>query len=626
MRALDELTRLYTSRRNAAAAQHGHWRDLANVYDGGLVTPMPEYDEVAESSVPGLVSQGIDSYARRYAEQQPAVSSPAMRPNIAASRRKASERSKVIRGWWCNSFMPLADYQRGRYFFGYGAMPVILRSHATQVGVPVWEALNPMGVLPGPKPLDYSPMVQDGFTASSKSLAWLDEAYGVKFTGDARAKPETLVQVVEYVDAEQVTVFCVADNLGTAKPVYGNPQFPYGFNHGGLSLGDVSPLRMPKNKGWCVPLSSTPNYARMCTLSYPGAISLSKVMGLVDGILGMHHMQARLMALTFLAITRGIFPSEFIVSQGGNGPPNVVREADPRRGIAGIIEDGTVVMNQIQPGYQTWNLIDRLEANQRSTAGIVPQFGGQNPVNVRTGAASAGVSGAAVDPVIAEAHVIAQAAREHENRVAVAIAKGYGGSRPISLYVAGKSNQAERLDYTPAETFETDETVVRYSLVGADAQGMIIASAQSVGTEMMSKHRARVLNPLVEDPESEAIAIRAETAEGALLGSLAELVATSPEDASFILRRLRQGEPPEDVWDAAQKRAQERQASAGELGAPDGPVPAGDPLAQPGLGLPGGGAEAPVAVEEPPPSARNLAALMTASRRPAMVTPAERAG
>lgn len=621
---LDQIVRLYKSRLNVASATHGRWRELARVYDGGLVTPLPEFDEVAESAIPGIITQGVDSYARRFAETTPAVRSPALRPNIASSKRRATERTQIIRGWWQNSVLSLANYQRGRYFFGYGAMPAVVRSSASNVGVPTWEALNPMSVLPGPKPLDYSPEIPDCFMAVTRSLGWLADNYGVDFGKGPEAHRDRLVEVIEFIDAEQVTVFCLAPRM-SQTPRYGT-GYPYGFDYGGWGgLGSVGPYRLKSTQGggWCIPLSSTPNYAGMCTVSHPGAISLSKVGGLVDGILGMHKLQARVMSLWVKGIVKGIYPDQWVVTDGtGQG---IVVQADGLRGIIGQVEGGQVVMNQIQPGYQTPQLIDRLESNQRSTAGVVPQFGGFNPTNVRTGRASDTVSGAAVDPTLAEAHEIMQVALEQENRIAVAVAKGYGGSRMISMYFAGNEGK-QRLEYRADEVLETDETSVQYSLVGADAQGLIIASAQSVGTEMMSKDRARTLNPFVQDPDAEAVKIRAETAEGALLGSLAELVAASPEDASFILRKLREGDAPEDVWDAAQRRAQERQASAGPVGAPDGPVPLGDPAAQPGLGIPGEGGEAPVAVEQPPPSARNLAQLMTTSRRPAMVTPAERAG
>lgn len=621
MHDLDALHRLYTTRRSAAAKQHGRWRELAAIYDGDLVLPLPELDQTAASAVPGIITTTIDWYSRRFAGVQPAVSSPAVRPNIASSRQKASERAAVVRGWWEHSFMGLADLQRGRFFFGYGAMPAVVRPSPVAAGVPRWEALNPMSVLPGARTLPYSPEIEDAFIAVTRSASWLREQYGVSLES---TEGDKFCEVVEFIDAEQVTCFALTPAY-TSRASYSTASpYPLGFAYGGWEASSVAPRRV-KGGGWMVPLYSTPNLAGRCTVSFPGAISLSRVGGLVDNVLGMHKMQAMMMALTTEAITRGIFPDQYVVFGDGGG--QVVTAADGMRGILGQIENGTVQMQQIQPAYQTFQMMDLLERNQRITAGAVPQIGGENPSNVRTGRASDTVSGFAVDPILAEAQEIMQTAREHENRLAVAVCRGYGGERRQSMYVPRANGARERTDYVPEDLFaESDETVVRYSLMGADAQGLIIAAAQSIGTEMMSKDRARTLNPFVEDPEAEAVKIRTETLEAALMSVAAELVAASPADAASLLKKVAANMPLADALEAVQKEAQERQASSGPPGAPDGPVPPGSPEAQPGLAPEGAGAEAPVAVDAPPPSLGNLAQLFTQTRRPAMTVPAERVG
>lgn len=616
MRDFQTILNLYLERRSGAAKQLGHWREVASVYDSGVATPLPDYDEVVAAAVPGLIMQGIDSYARRFAEVSPAVSSPPVRPNIASSRKRASERSKVIRGWWEHSYLPLANYQRGRYYFGYGAMPAIVRSHAEQAGVPVSEALNPMCVLPGPKHLDYSPEIPDGFVAYQRSASWVARTYGVELSSSVGH--DYMVEVVEYEDDEQCVMFCLGPATGGSAVYRANGVYPRVMPFGTWAFENTKPRTVVKGsyRGWAAVLYAQPNYAERCRISYPGAISMSKVAGLVDSILGMHRLQAQTMALTVKAIDKGIWPDQWAVF-GENGGGRIIKQANGRKGIVGEIEGGSIEAIQIQPGYQTWNLLDRLEAAQRSTAGIVPQMGGYNPTNVRTGRASDTVAGFAVDPVLREAHTIIETALEHENRLMVAVAKGYGGSRPRSFYVSAPGAMKERVDYAADDLFgESDETKVQYSIAGADMQMLIVAAGQSIGTEMMSKHRARQLNPLVEDPEAEAIAILAETTQAMILGSLQEMLATaSPEDAAFILRKIKEGEALEDVLAQAQRRAQERQASAGPLGAPDGPVPEGSPEAQPGLAPPGAGAEAPVAVPEVEPSMANLAQLFGVGQR-----------
>lgn len=629
MRSLTELYALYTDRRAEHSADGSAMVDLALIYDGGLVTRIAEIDAVAESSVPNIVAQGIDAYARFTASVQPDVDTPALRPNIAASRKKASDRAKAIQGWWQHSLMTALDYQRFRYYYGYGFMPVRLCSDPRNVGVPVWEALNPMGVLPGPRQVAYSPEVPDCFTTARRSARWVKQTYGVQFGRDVR--DDTMLEVVRYSDAEQDTVFCV----GAASPDM--PSYPSGRadGFGGGTYGGYWSERgthierlgtTSGNDGaWLVMLSSTPNYAGVCLVSCPGVISLSKVSGFVNGILGKHKLHARLMGLTVEGIARGILPNEWIEldpSQNGQG---VIREADGLRGVRGVIEGGRLNVPQINPGYQTMPLLDRLEAYSRSEAGVISEFGGESGNNIRTRARGDAVAGNVVDPRVREAHEIAQIAREHEVRLGVAIAKGYGGSRPQSFYV-NWHRATEQMTYDATDLFETDESVIRYPLAGADLQQLIIAAAQSIGTGMMATATARRLNPLVEDADQEAIDIRVEAAEQVLTANLQTIIEQSPEDAAYAIREIRKGTFLEDVLDGVQKRVQERQATAGPPGAPDGMAAPGTPEAQPGLGAPGVADQPTPVIDQAPQSARNLAQLLMTTRRPAMTTPAERAG
>lgn len=620
----------YSERKAFESAKHGHWRSLARIYDGELVIPNIETDDIAEAAVPNLIAQGIDFYSRTFASTQPDVDCPAVRPNIRKSREQAADRVRAIKGWWQGSSMSLADYQRGRFYFGYGAMPVIVRPGAKRAGVPWWDVKNPHTVLPGPKAQDYLPDVPDAFVSTLRSAKWARDAYGVDF--GQKVGPDRMVELVEYVDAEQVTVFCVGpaspDSPGWLNDHHPNwLAGPSGWTTSWNYGSEIIHRRIERisgglgDGGWLVGLSSTPNYAGVCTVSCPGAISLSKVRGLVDGILSKHRLQAKLMSLTVKQIAKGIHPNEWVELDPQEG--EVVRMADGLRGIVGEIRGGRMTQAQVSPGYMTLPFLDRLESYQRGEAGISPEFGGESGTNIRTGRRGEQIQATTVDPVVREAHEIAQVAREHEIRLAVAVAKGYGGSRPVSFYVTeGRSKNL--VTFKPSELFETDEATVRYPVTGMGASALIIEAGQSIGTEMMSKHDARVINPLVEDVDATEARIRAERAEGSLFAALDQIALASPEDAAFITREFRKGSLPEDVFEAVQRRVQERQATAGEQGAPDGPAAPGSPEAQAGLGA-AGVADAPV-VAEPPASLRNLALLFQNTRAPSRTVPAERAG
>lgn len=614
---LSDLYTLYTDRRAAHAAAAQVMVALAGVYDGELRNRIEELDEVSESSVPNIVAQGVDAYAEFTAEAQPTPMCPAVRPNITSSRRRAEQRSQVIEGWWQGSKMHLLDYQRFRYYYGFGTMPVIVRSDPKIAGIPRFHALNPIGVLPGYRVDPYSPEVPDCFVVTQHPAKTIHDNYGIRFPAETR--PDMMLEVVEYVDAEQITVFCTGA-VGPATPFHPMTGRTSVYD-GGLGLGTYGGYwsergthieRLP-NQGtdrWLVTLSSSPNFAGRCLVSCPGVISLSKVTGFVNGILGKHNLHARLTAMTIKAIAKGILPNEWVLLDPNTNGEGIVREADGVRNIRGIIDGGQIVVPQINPGYQTFPLLDRLESYQRDEAGISTELGGSSGSNIRTRARGEEVSGMSIDRRVREAHVIAEAAREHEARLGIDVAKGYGGSRPRSFTVSDR-RQAKPVTYVATDLFENDDVIVRYPLAGTNLQGQIIMASQSIGTGMLSVDTARRMNPLAE--ADEATKINVEAAETVLRANIQMLVESSPADAAFLVKRLKSGDSLEDVWEAVQKRIQERQATVAPEGEPLGPAFPGSPEAQPGLGEPGV-ANAPASIPEPPQSIQNLAALVSNSR------------
>jgi hypothetical protein len=140
--------------------------------------------------------------------------------------------------------------------------------------------------------------------------------------------------------------------------------------------------------------------------------------------------------------------------------------------------------------------------------------------------------------------------------------------------------------------------------------------------ETMSHYRAMELDPLVEDPDLERDRITGEGLERAFMQGLQQQVAQAqipPDDAAYIVELVvAKRVPLFQAVQRAQKRAQDRQASAGPPGTPQGPVLPGAPEAQPGLAAPGVGAEAGVAQQ--PGSAAQVMAMLNSLRRPAAIT------
>jgi hypothetical protein len=166
-----------------------------------------------------------------------------------------------------------------------------------------------------------------------------------------------------------------------------------------------------------------------------------------------------------------------------------------------------------------------LERNQRVTAGIPAEFGGESSSNIRTGRRGDAVLSAVIDYPVAEAQETFGYALQEENEVAIELAKMWAGDEKRTLYV-GTGNAARPVTYVPNETFETSEHVVSYPASGADLNSLIIGIGQRVGLGIMSKHTASTLDPYIDNPEVERDAIITEGLEQALMAGLQQQAAS----------------------------------------------------------------------------------------------------
>ena len=181
-----------------------------------------------------------------------------------------------------------------------------------------------------------------------------------------------------------------------------------------------------------------------------------------------------------------------------------------------------------------------------------------------------------------------------EDKIAIAMEKTYWGNNPKSFFIPGlKGGMA---DYTPNKLWETDFHYVSYSASGSDVNSLIVGLGQRLGTGLMSKESAREADPLIADPELERDRLVAEGIESALMQSIQTQAADpkgpyQPDDLAFIAMQVQSNKMslPEAIQ-AAQKRAQERQAAQ---------APQGAPATMPGLAMPGMGAEQPAAPAGP---------------------------
>ena len=208
-------------------------------------------------------------------------------------------------------------------------------------------------------------------------------------------------------------------------------------------------------------------------------------------------------------------------------------------------------------------LLDQLERNQRLSAGIPAEFGGESPTNVRTARRGEMVLGNTVDMPIQEYQEIFEMSAEAEIRRMVAVQKAYYGKKP-SMFVLPGDGKVVREDYVPDDTFATDQARVFYPLPGSDANGIAVAIGQKIGMGIMSTETGMELDPTIEDPQREKHRIIMDGLEKALLAGIEQQLTAGQMDPVMVAKIQMKLIDPEmtlaDAINAAHKEAQNEQA------------------------------------------------------------------
>ena len=587
MKTIDEIISIYTTRSRTNDSAKARMRNLRDYYNGDVIVPLPELDSNEKSAVANLLAQGLDQTAMRIASTQPDIFCPAIDSDTKRARDNAHKRRKALFGWWEHSRMDLQLGKRARHLIGYATTCTQLRFNPI-TKCPEWHVRDPLTVYPA-KMLGVDDLrPRDVIFAYERSLGWLKAHYpeaAQKFGNDTVVNNDQAIEMIEYVDGEEQVL------IGTRSPIQ-TVSF-------GIST-ESSPFM-------ALELERTPNLLGETPVVLAERISLDESQGQFDGILGMYQMQARLMALEVIAVQKGIFPDTWLVGRAGE-TPQIVNPADGLTGEVGVIRGGELRDFSLQPGYMTNPTIDRLERAQRLTAGIPQEFGGESTSNIRTGRRGDAVLSAVVDFAVQEAQRILSRALQEENRIAITMSKKYGGNRKQSFYVSSK-NAKGHVDYVPNKDFDSTENIVSYSHPGADINTLVIGGGQRVGMGTMSKRSFMSIDPLVDDPEFEHDTVIAEQLEQALLSSVQQQAAAGaipPGDLARIMALVKNNDLElAEAIEKVQKEAQERQATLVEEMAPE---------AQPGLAMPGAGAESPTVppaeMGRPEPSMDELMAAL----------------
>lgn len=587
----EEIHSLYSSRRTARGPIFARMEEIRTAYNGDMAIPMAELSSYERAAVPNLVAQGIDQNAMRIASTTPNIQYPVLKVGVKREEENARKRRAANLGWWEQNNMEIKLRRRARWLQGYACAPVCIRPSSTK-NIPCWYTRDPLSTYPAPDadPDCLTPI--DCIFAFRKSLRWVDTNYPLNnLRRKSNESLDTPVILIEYMDDKQITLIAVS-----------SAQSPEFTTYQPTSYGNVSDSGWTNSQNLIV-LENTVNLAGVCPAVIPGRITLDREQGQYDGIIGMYQSQAMLFALNFRAVAQDVWPNEWLISHPGQ-QATIVKMANGRTGQIGEIANGDIKAMHLNPGYKADQLTAQLERNQRVTAGIPSEFGGESPSNVRTGRRGDSVLSAVVDFPVQEAQVLLAKSLEAENRVAVAIDKAYYGNDRKSFYVSWKGAQGN-LDYIPNKIFTTDQNRVFFPAAGVDANNLTISLGQLVGTNLISTRSAMELHPFIDDAEIESDRITVEGLNRAMQASIEQQAAAGaipPSDIARIaqLVSMDKMELAEAIM-TAQQEAQERQASQ---------APPGSPALQPGIAQPGMGAEAQPSVPPVEPSAQNLASVL----------------
>lgn len=502
MKTVDEILTLYKQRVNFYGPIHSKMKMIQQIYNGSFEVPLPDMEQNSMPSTPNLLAAGVDQMAGRITSVIPSVNFSSIKPGVRYYDRMAQTASRTVTGWWQQDRVPMKMKQRGRHLIAYGMAPVVIRwDHKEQY--PIWQVRHPLETYPSTDIMPGQVTPTDCIFAYRRSVGWIrsmgygNALYALMGRGDM--PNDASILLIEYVDEEET-------HLIAAGYKNSDPFNSYEMNFSGDSLRGIT-------------LERYANLGDECPVIVPMRITLDSMAGQFDNMVGMYYQQAKLMALEVIAVEKGIFPDTYLVSRPGEIGRFLDGPHDGRTGMVNIIAGGDIREIQSQPGYLTNPTIDRLERNQRVTAGIPAEFGGEASTGIRTGRRGDAVLSAVIDYPVAEAQETFAYSLEEENEVAIALSKAWAGDVEKTIFV-GTGNASRPVTYTPNKTFETDEHVVSYPASGTDINSLIIGIGQRVGLGIMSKRTAATLDPYIDNPEMEHDAIIAEGLEQALMAGL----------------------------------------------------------------------------------------------------------
>jgi hypothetical protein len=587
----DGLSALYRARMNERHPVLLAMQEIRDVVNGDVMVPLPEMDKADKPAVANLVAEGIEQTALRVASTMPNIIVPPLDPRSSRSIEYADVRRKAYQSWWKENRLRRLGKRKAMHLIAYGqAVTQVQPDFETKL--PSWRMRNPLSTFPRPQESTSDNFWPDDcIFAYRKPWSWLKERYPAqaaaiykgpeyRFMKDESNLRSKLFTILEYVDADELVLAVVGQEDTQADPQY--------------HLWSA-----------CEILERSPNKCGYPNVIVPGRITLDRIVGQFNQTLGLYMSMAKLVALDLIATTKSVFPDIALVSQDGNAPSLLGDEwKDGLSGEINEVTNGNIEVVQLQPGYKTGESIDRLERSMR-LHGVAPQFGGENPVNIRTGRAAEVAMSAQVDFRIQSYQETMADSLAMETELAFHVMKAYFPGKRSFIMGSPKT------DYDTGKHFESPLIEVVYPMPGADVNGLMLGIGNRIGLGLMSLDSGRRLDPLIDDPEQEKDAVVKERLDMALMESLQQMAAGGalpPADLAAISRKVFQNNIDlATAVEEVQREAQERQAELAEAGSPE---------TQAGIAVPGTGAESGELVPEPSGGMERLQGLLQSLRQP----------
>lgn len=573
-------------------------------YNGDYVVPVPEVDgmKALPPLTPALIGDAVDNLALQCSGVMPFIHCPAVDPGKEKgikSREYAAIRRMALQGTWYQNRMKLIMRRFYRQLAGYATTSlVVLPDFINEI--PQIRMRDPLATYVEPRDAEDLSLPEWGAFVYAKSGKWIHKHY-------PQARPivngrdgSEMWDMVEWIDCDQIYIGLLG------------PQST-GFQTERDRLMTQS-----------MALSWYENRMGVCPIVAPKRVTMDRVASPIANIIGITDLMARLMALDIIATEKSIFPDMYVIGKAGQTPQVVGGWKDGRDGEMNVILDADAVGQlRATPDPNNKQTMDRLERNARISTSNVPQFGGETYGALRTGRGIDALGGMAVDPKTQEMHEIAEAAFSSMNEAIFACFEAYWPNKQFSMYTGG-SGEGNVAEFVPSKHFENRHNSVNYAIPGADVQFTTVTLGQMLGTKAISLQTFRNKHPWIDDPDAETRRRNEEDLEEAVMIGFLEQVRSGSIpliDAVNVESYVKAGYDIVESIMRADEDARNRQAAA----PPPDAIPADSqiapPMQQPGLAMPGMGAEAglppggqplPPDIEPPEPSQGNFRKLLLA--------------